>query len=51
MAGPLFYQYLESTRENNIGKLLQYPSLISLDSSGVYDKKSYLGGKLVMRYQ
>ncbi len=48
MVGPSFYQYRGFNAETNMGKLLQYPSLISLDSSGVYDKKTYLGGKLVM---
>jgi hypothetical protein len=45
MVGPYFYRYWFNAH-NNVGKILQYPSLLSLDSSGVYDKKTYLGAKL-----
>jgi hypothetical protein len=47
MAGPYFYQYWNEQKDN-LGKILQYPSLISLDSAAVYNKKSYLGGKLAI---
>ena len=47
MAGPYFYQYWFNP-ESNKGKILQYPSILSLDSSEVYDKKTYAGGKLAI---
>jgi hypothetical protein len=47
MIGPYFYQYWNHP-EDNKGKILQYPSLISLDSAEVYTKKSYLGGKFAI---
>ncbi len=47
LIGPYFYQYWFKP-ESNKGKVLQYPSLLSLDSGGVYDNKTYLGGKLVI---
>ena len=45
--GPYFYQYWFNP-SNNVGKVLEHPSLLSIDSSGVYDKKSYLGGRLAI---
>jgi hypothetical protein len=47
IAGPWFYQYWIRP-EDNKGKILQYPSLVSLDSAAVYNKKSYLGGKFAI---
>jgi hypothetical protein len=47
MAGPMYYQYWINP-EGNKGKILQYPSLISLDSAAVYNSKSYLGGKFTI---
>jgi len=47
MVGPYFYQYWFNPGKN-AGKVLQYPSLLSLDSMGVYGTKSYLGGKMVI---
>jgi hypothetical protein len=45
--GPYFYRYWIDPK-NTQGKVLQYPSLISLDSMGVYNKKTYLGAKLTI---
>jgi hypothetical protein len=47
MIGPYFYRY-QFIPGNNAGKVLQFPSVLGLDSSGVYDKKSYLGGRLLI---
>jgi hypothetical protein len=47
MAGPSFYQYWNH-QEDNKEKILERPSLIHLDSSEVYNTKSYLGAKLVI---
>lgn len=45
--GPYFYRYWFSPSHNE-GKILQYPSALPLDSLGVYQSKTYLGGKLVI---
>jgi len=47
MAGPAFYSYrnsIEDNRNNFFGKPVQN----GLDSAGIYSKKDYLGGKLVL---
>lgn len=43
-AGPYYFHYWNEL-ENNVGKILEAPSLIGLDSSQVYSNKSYIGGK------
>ncbi len=47
LVGPYFYQYHFNAAKNQ-GKVLQYPSLLSLDSLAVYDQKNYLGPKIVI---
>jgi hypothetical protein len=46
MGGPWFYRYWNNPK-NNIGKILEMPSVVGLDSSEVYTSKSYLGAKLI----
>ena len=44
-AGPQFYNYWNHL-EDNKNKILDAPSLVGLDSIRVYQKKTYVGGKL-----
>lgn len=46
--GPSFYHY-RNDYDNNAGRILSDPAVVGLDSSRVYDSKSYLGGKLGIR--
>jgi hypothetical protein len=43
--GPSFYHYWNNL-DDNIGKILEKPSMAGLDSLQVYSKKSYVGGKM-----
>ncbi len=45
--GPSLFNYW-NRNENNKGRILERPSLIGLDSSNVYSRKTYLGGKATM---
>lgn len=44
-AGPTYFHYWNK-EENNVGKILQYPSKVGLDSMEVYANKRYLGAKI-----
>ncbi|MEP6684845.1 MAG: metallophosphoesterase [Parafilimonas sp.] len=44
MAGPVFYHYWNNYNDNN-NRILGKPDLIGLDSSSIYNQKSYAGGK------
>jgi hypothetical protein len=48
MAGPYFEHYW-NYHEDNVGKILEDPDKIGLDSADIYTKKSWLGPKLVMK--
>lgn len=45
--GPYFFHYW-NLEENNVDKILQFPSKVGLDSMEVYSNKRYLGGKLAI---
>jgi len=45
--GPTMYHYWNRPGDNE-NKILQNPAAIGLDSLSIYNKKSYLGGKLAM---
>lgn len=45
--GPSVYHYW-NRKENNMGKILEKPSLIGLDSLSVYSAKTFVGGKAGM---
>jgi hypothetical protein len=47
MAGPVVYMYWNKPKDN-IDKVLGTPTLIGLDSPGIYRNKSYAGGKLAI---
>jgi hypothetical protein len=49
VAGPYYYQYWNRV-EDNIGRVLGNPSAVHLDSTDIYSKKYYLGGKLGMYF-
>ena len=44
MAGPVVYHYWDNY-EDNKDRILGDPSVIGLDSSNIYSKKTYLGGR------
>lgn len=45
--GPTYYKYWYDPKDNR-NKILERPSLVLLDSMGVYSEKSYLGAKAVI---
>ena len=45
--GPSFYHYWNNY-DDNIGKVLQNPARLGLDSLQIYTKKSYAGGKMAI---
>ena len=47
--GPVAYNYWNN-KSDNVGKILEDPSDIGLDSSSVYTKKNYLGGKFALNF-
>jgi hypothetical protein len=47
MAGPTVFRYWNRPADN-INKILAQPSLIGLDSAGVYSLKTYVGGKFAV---
>ncbi len=47
MAGPVVYMYWNHL-DDNLNKVLNFPSHIGLDSPSVYSQKRYLGGKLAI---
>lgn len=49
MAGPYFYHYWNNYSDN-AGKLLGGPLFGGLDSTAIYTNKSYLGAKVVARF-
>ena len=49
MAGPYFFHYWNDFKDN-ANRILGKPSEVQLDSANLYSKKTYLGGKLGMRF-
>jgi len=49
MLGPTVFHYWNK-QTDNIGKILERPSLFGLDSVSVYSKKTYVGGKLAIYF-
>jgi outer membrane protein assembly factor BamA len=49
MVGPTVYRYWNKTSDN-AEKILAQPSLVGLDSLGVYATKTYVGGKLAVNF-
>jgi outer membrane protein assembly factor BamA len=47
LAGPHFYHYWNHPSDN-VGKILEVPANVGLDSIDVYANKSYLGGKVAI---
>jgi len=47
--GPTIYHYWIKIGDNK-GRILEIPSLIGFDSASIYDKKTYLGGKLAINF-
>ncbi len=48
LAGPIFNHYWDKY-ENNVGKIMEKPSVVGLDSAQIYAQKTYIGGKLFIR--
>jgi Omp85 superfamily domain/Calcineurin-like phosphoesterase len=49
MVGPkVFYYWFSPT--DNTGRILEEPSVAGLDSSSVYEKKTYVGGKVALNF-
>ncbi|TMI83957.1 MAG: hypothetical protein E6H10_06870 [Bacteroidetes bacterium] len=49
MLGPKVFHYW-FTPTDNTGRILEEPSVAGLDSSSVYEKKTYVGGKLAVNF-
>jgi hypothetical protein len=47
-AGPYFYQYYNKF-DDNASRILGKPMLVGLDSSDIYSRKNFLGGKLAIK--
>jgi Calcineurin-like phosphoesterase len=45
--GPSYYQYWNHSRDNT-GKVLSQPSVVGLDSAGIYAEKAYAGAKVAI---
>ncbi len=44
-AGPSFYYYFNDEEESK-NRILEYPSRLGLDSASIFNRKTYLGGKI-----
>jgi hypothetical protein len=49
MGGPYLFHYWNKY-EDNIGRILEKPSSVNLDSLSVYGKKTYLGAKFAVKF-
>ncbi len=49
MLGPYFFHYWNNYSDNE-NRILGKPSLVGLDSANVYAKKTWLGGKVAMKF-
>jgi hypothetical protein len=47
--GPVVYRYWSDSSDNR-GKILAHPSLVGIDSVGVYSTKTYAGGKFIVYF-